>query len=75
MNEHPSGSLRLAELDLMIDRAEAIHDRYRQAAQEEGLTRSRATKRRVALQTIRGLLDRLQEQRAAAERTCRTRTG
>ena len=75
MKEHSADSLQLAELDSMIARAEAICERYRQSAEEEGLSQSCATKRRAALQTVRGLLARLRIQRAAAERLARAASG
>ena len=71
MNQHKTRPSHLVEIDAMIARAEAMCERYRQAANEGGLTRSRASKRRAALQSMRTLLARLQGQRTAAERRLR----
>ena len=71
MNEHQTRPSHLAELDAMIVRAEAMCERYRRAAEEGGLSRSRATKRRTALQSMQTLLARLRSQRTAAERRLR----
>ena len=58
----------LAELDVMIVRAEAACERYRQAAEERGLTPPLARKRRAASQRMREVLARLQMQRAPANK-------
>lgn len=71
MNERTKRPSHLVELDAMIARAEAMCERYRLAAEMGGLTRSRATKRRAALQAMRTLLARLRSQRTAAERRAR----
>lgn len=55
----------------MIVRAEAMCERYRRAVEEGGLSRSRATKRRTALQSMQTLLARLRSQRTAAEHRLR----
>ncbi|MFL5332028.1 MAG: hypothetical protein ACJ8H8_02375 [Geminicoccaceae bacterium] len=75
MTERETRPLHLVELDVMIARAEAMCERYQQAAEVGGLSRSRATKRRSGLQTMRTLLARLQAQRAAAERRTRADAG
>ena len=71
MNEHQTRPSHLAELDEMIVRAEAMCERYRRAVEEGGLSRSRATKRRTALQSMQTLLARLRSQRTAVERRLR----
>ena len=71
MNEHQTRPSHLAELDAMIVRAEAMCERYRRAVEEGGLSRSRATKRRTALQSMQTLLARLRSQRTAVERRLR----
>ena len=52
----------------MIGRAEAACDRYRHAAEQEGVSLPRMTSRRVALQTMEGILTRLRTQKATADR-------
>ena len=56
----------LAELDVMIARAEAACERYRQAAEVRGLTPPLARKRRALSQQMEEVLARLQMQRDRA---------
>jgi hypothetical protein len=67
MVERVLGSAYFTELDAMIGRAEAACERYRQAADEKGLSPAVASRRRGASQTMKDLLAGLRTKRAAAE--------
>jgi hypothetical protein len=67
MVERVLGSAYFTEMDTMIGRAEAACERYRQSADEEGLSPAVASRRRGTSQRMKDLLAGLRARRAAAE--------